>query len=236
MSKNILKISFWSRLINLIAPRSCIVCGCRLGLNEDVICSRCNLHLPRTHHARRPYDNEMAKLFWGRLPIERAAALIHHASGSQVSNIIYRLKYGHRPETGIIMGELIAKELSTFHFFDGIDLIIPVPLAKSRMRQRGYNQSEMLAEGVSRITRIKVARDIVARTVHTETQTHKDRWERSDNVKDAFDAVHPEKLKGKHILLMDDVVTTGSTLCACGKCLMAEPEVKISILTLGAAL
>ncbi len=236
MSKNTLKISFWNRLINLISPRACTICGNRLGLHEDILCGKCNLHLPRTHHVRQPYDNEMAKLFWGRLPIERAAALTHYASGSQVSNIIYQLKYGHRPETGIVMGELIAKEFIPFHFFDDIDLIIPVPLAKPRQRQRGYNQSEMIAEGVSHVTRIKMDKGIIIRTIHTDTQTHKDRWERADNVKDAFDVVHPDKLRNKHILLIDDVATTGSTLCACGRRLVEEEGVRISILTLGVAL
>lgn len=227
------KISFWSRLTNLISPRSCTICGNRLGLAEDILCGNCNLHLPRTHYILQPQDNEMAQLFWGRLSVERAVALIHYNGGSQVSNIIYQLKYGSRPDTGLAMGQLMGIELLPYQFFQDIDLIIPIPLARSRRLQRGYNQSQLIAEGVSLSTGIRMSDSIVCRSINTPTQTHKDRWERADNVEDAFTLLHPEAAKGRHLLLIDDVVTTGSTLCACGKALQQAGEVKISVLTLG---
>lgn len=235
MSMNIPKISFWNRLINLIAPRACTICCNRLGLHEDIICGKCNLHLPRTLHPFHPYDNELAKLFWGRLPLLRAVAFIHYASGSQVSNIIYQIKYGQRPDTAVALGVLMGKELASHGFFEDIDLIIPIPLARARKQQRGYNQSEMIAEGVSEITGIVMRTDVVVRTLHTETQTHKDRWERADNVEKAFTLLDADSIEGKHILLIDDVATTGATLCACGKVLLEAGDVKISVLTLGTA-
>ena len=225
--------SFWSRLLDLIAPRACAVCGRRLGIEEDTICSICNIHLPRTHFAKDAYENEMAQLFWGKIPIERCAALMFFQAHAQSANIVYDLKYHHRPEIGEVMGRMIAQEFHQEYFFDDIDLIIPLPLAPERERLRDYNQSLMIAHGVSEVTKLPIMTNVIIRKKFISSQTQKDRWTRLDNVEDVFELVHGENIQGKHILLIDDVVTTGATICSCGEELAKAEDIKISVLAIG---
>ena len=124
------------RLINLVAPKQCVMCGCRLAVGEDVVCTSCNLDLPRTNYHEKPYDNEMAKLFWGRMPVEKAAALFFYRARSASSRIVYSMKYLGHPEVGELMGRMAAVEFAKSGFFDDVDLIVPVPLAKKRQRAR----------------------------------------------------------------------------------------------------
>ena len=226
-------ISFWHRLLDLISPRICVVCGKRLAVTEKVICNKCNFHLPRTGYSNNPYENEMAKLFWGQIPIERAAALFHYESHSETANIIYQLKYKDHPEIGPLMGRMVATELKRDGFFDGIDEIVPVPLTKERLRQRGYNQSEEIAKGVNEITGLPINKDAVKRIVFKGSQTRRSRWDRQENVEYAFKLTHSEPIAGKHLLIVDDVVTTGATIIACAKELVKAGNVKISVLSLG---
>lgn len=226
-------ISFWHRLLDLISPRVCVVCGQRLSATEEVLCNKCNFHLPRTGFSNNPYENEMAKLFWGQIPVERAAALFHYESHAETANIIYQLKYKDHPEIGPLMGRMMAAELQKEEFFDGIDVIVPVPLTRERLRQRGYNQSEEIAKGVSEITGLPINKDVVKRTVFQGSQTRRSRWERQENVEYAFKLTHGEPIAGKHLLIVDDVVTTGATIIACAKELAKAGNVKISILSLG---
>lgn len=226
-------ISFWRRLLDLISPRCCVVCGKRLAASEEAICNKCNLHLPRTGFSGNPYENEMAKLFWGQIPVERAAALFHYEGHSETANIIYQLKYKNHPEIGPVMGRMLAIELQRDHFFDGIDGIIPVPLTRKRFRQRGYNQSFEIAKGVSEITGLPIYKGVVERTVFKGSQTRRWRWERQENVKLAFRLIDGDSIAGKHLLLIDDVVTTGATITACAKELVKAGNVKISVLSLG---
>ena len=209
-------ISFWRRLLDLISPRLCVVCGHRLSVTEEAICSKCNFHLPRTGFHLNAYENEMARLFWAQVPIERATAFFYYEPHAQTANIIYELKYKNRPDIGIIIGRMLAKEVQTAGFFDGIDGIIAVPLAKKRQQQRGYNQSEEIAQGVSEITGLP-------------------RWERHDNVEHVFELIDTKAVSGQHLLLIDDVVTTGATCLACAKALCQAGDVRISILSLGFA-
>lgn len=228
-------ISFWHRLLDLISPRLCVVCGHRLTVTEDVICAKCNFHLPRTDFHRDAYENEMAKIFWGRIPIERAAAFFYYEPHAEAANIIYDLKYRNHPEIGTVMGRMMAKELQLHGFFDGINEIIAVPLAKKRLRQRGYNQSGEIARGVSEVTGLPICKKAVRRSVFEGSQTSKDRWERNENVERVFELIDAEAIKGKHLLLIDDVVTTGATIIACVTQLMKAGGVRISVLSLGFA-
>ena len=175
----------------------------------------------------------MAKLFWGQIPVERAAALFHYESHAETANIIYQLKYKDHPEIGPLMGRMMAAELQKEEFFDGIDVIVPVPLTRERLRQRGYNQSEEIAKGVSEITGLPINKDVVKRTVFQGSQTRRSRWERQENVEYAFQLTHGEPIAGKHLLIVDDVVTTGATIIACAKELAKAGNVKISVLSLG---
>ena len=228
-------ISFWSSLLDLISPRTCVVCGQRLSVSEETICSKCNLHLPRTGFQQDPYENIMAKIFWGQVPIERATALFYYEPHAETANILYEMKYKNHPEIGEVMGRLMARELQMSNFFEGIDGIIPVPLAKKRQRQRGYNQSHELAKGISEITGLPIYNKVVRRTVFEGSQTSLGRWERNENVEHVFELKDASTIQGKHLLLVDDVVTTGATVIACAKELCKAGGVRISVLSLGLA-
>jgi ComF family protein len=230
-----MKISFWSRLLDLISPRLCVVCGNRLAVTEETLCSKCYLHLPRTDFGHNLYENVMVKLFWGQIAIEKATALFYYEPHAETANILYELKYKNHPEIGVVMGRMMAKELKNSGLFDDIDAIVPVPLAKKRERQRGYNQSMELAKGVSEVTGLPIDNHIVRRTKFVGSQTQRGRWERNENVENVFELIDGNNISGKHLLLIDDVVTTGATFVACAKEMQKASHVKISVLALGFA-
>lgn len=225
-------ISIWSRLIDLIAPRACVMCGKRLGISKHVLCGACNLTLPRTNYHQDALENELAKVFWGRIPIEKAAAFFFYQANSPSSNMIYSLKYGNQPELGIELGQIFADECQHSDFFEGIDAIVSVPLARKRVLQRGYNQSDMIAQGVSLVTRLPIIKKAVKRNSFEGSQTQKVRSERNENVEHAFHLLRPDLLQGKHLLLIDDVITTGATITALAKEILKAKDVKISVLSL----
>ena len=154
---------------------------------------------------------------------------------SDYSRIFFSFKYHHRPEVAVSYGRIMAQDLVDTGFFDGIDVIVPVPLSANRFRKRGYNQSERLAEGVRQVTGIPVETRAVARIVDNPTQTHLSTAERMENVKDIFRLVGPACVEGKHVLLVDDMITTGSTLRSCAHTLLEAANVRLSVLTLGAS-
>lgn len=221
------------RLTNLVAPKQCVMCGCRLAVGEDVVCTSCNLDLPRTNYHEKPYDNEMAKLFWGRMPVEKAAALFFYRARSASSRIVYSMKYLGHPEVGELMGRMAAVEFAKSGFFDDVDLIVPVPLAKKRQRARGYNQSMEIARGVSEITRLPIVADAVVRKSFNGSQTEMNRWQRNENVEDVFTLKDGSRIEGRHVLIVDDVVTTGATVISCANELRRCGDVKFSVMSLG---
>lgn len=225
--------SFWTRLLDLIAPRQCCACDGRLGETERTVCLNCLLSLPRTHHAEHPYDNPMAQLFWGLVPVERAAAWFFYQPSSPHSPMIHHLKYHQHREIGHFIGRIAAEEMSPSGFFDDIDLLIPVPLTKRRQRQRGYNQSNVIAGGISEVTGIPVAGDAVRRTRFEESQTRKKAVERKENVSDVFKLVRAEAIGHRHVMVIDDIITTGSTIISLGQELQKAPSVSISIFSAG---
>ncbi len=224
---------WWTRIVDFIAPRSCVICGRRLSPTERSLCSVCVLHLYRTTFQFTPEDNEMAQLFWGLLPVERTAALIYYEPRSETAALIYKLKYGHRPDIGEDLGRIMAEEMKPAGFLDGIDILLPIPLSKKRYWQRGYNQSEMLARGMSEVTGLPVITKAVRRTNFRQSQTSLTRKERQENVEGTFVLRHPELLENKHVLLIDDICTTGATLLACSEAIRSVKGIHISILTLG---
>lgn len=225
--------NWWTRIVDFIAPRSCVICGRRLSPTERSLCSVCVLHLYRTTFQFTPEDNEMAQLFWGLLPVERTAALIYYEPRSETAALIYKLKYGHRPDIGEDLGRIMAEEMKPAGFLDGIDILLPIPLSKKRYWQRGYNQSEMLARGMSEVTGLPVITKAVRRTNFRQSQTSLTRKERQENVEGTFVLRHPELLENKHVLLIDDICTTGATLLACSEAIRSVKGIRISILTLG---
>jgi ComF family protein len=205
----------------------------RLTAAEETLCATCNRHLPRTFFWNHPLDNEMTKTFWILTPVEKAAALFYYEPQSEASRIIYQMKYKGHPEIGEQLGRLAAEEMKEREFFEGIDLLLPVPLTHERERERGYNQSMEIAQGIHDVTGIPVSERSICRHTFTGSQTHKDRLSRKENVVNAFELLDPSELVGKHILLVDDVVTTGATLLACSQeVLKAQPRA-LSFFSLG---
>ena len=222
-------------LISLLFPRYCKVCRRRLMHSEQHLCVSCLLELPRTHYEQNP-ENVLMQHFMEWPEVVRATAYFHYYKEGRYSNLIHHLKYYDHPEVGTFLGRLAATELRGSGFFDDIDLIIPVPLSKKKLRQRGYNQSDYIARGISEVTNIPLRTDCIVRTVDTDTQTHKSQDERWKSTKGIFQVTNPEALKGKHLLLIDDVTTTGATLHACSSALLTLPSIRVSIFALAKAM
>ena len=227
------RISFIRRILDFIMPRRCAVCGRKLGITDHAICMVCNWRLPRTNFCKNPKDNDMAKLFWMLIPIENAAALFFYYAHSDSTNVILKFKYDGNWNFAEDMGSISAYEFMEYDFFDGIDAIVPIPITKKRERERVYNQSYHIALGVKAITGLPIINDAVKRTTFTESQTQKSSLERKENVKNAFKLVNGDKVRGKHILIIDDVVTTGSTITSCAEELMKAGAIAFSVLSIG---
>ena len=228
-------ISLLARLIDTLAPRSCVVCGTRLTVTEEVMCACCNHSLPRTGYAKSAYDNRLARLFWGRIPIEKGAAFFFYKAHSDTSRLIYQLKYGGHPELGEGLGRIVAAEFAHDGFFEGITAVVPVPLARQREKERGYNQSVEIARGISAETGLPVLDKVLERISFHGSQTQKGRWERNENVEKSFRLLDASALNNQHILLVDDVITSGATLVAAAKEVLKGENVKVSVLSLGFA-
>jgi len=191
------------------------------------------LHLPRTNFQLTPADNPMAQLFWHLVPVEHAAALFFYEPHSEIARVIYLLKYAQRPDIGEDMGRLMANDMLHAQFFHEIDYLIPVPLTRKRLHQRGYNQSEQLSRGISQITGIPINTKVLVRRHFQQSQTQLSRQQRQTNVEGTFALKNATSLKHKHILLIDDICTTGATLLACATTLRDIEGIRISVLTLG---
>ena len=222
---------FVASLADFLFPRYCACCRDRLSLHEQVICTSCLLNLPRVRHSSFT-DNDVTRTFWGLAPVEKGTARFYYAKSSGYSRLLADLKYHNRPETGDVLGRIMAEELLPRGFFNGIDLIVPVPLAREKENQRGYNQSACIASGISQATGIGVDTASVRRIVANPSQTHLTEAERRENVQGIFAVADPERLKNRHILLVDDVMTTGATLRSCAETIAAACSVRVSILCL----
>lgn len=227
------RISFIRRILDLFIPRHCAICGHRLGITDHSICMVCNWQLPRTNFCKTPKDNDMAKLFWLLIPIENAAALFFYYAHSNSTNVILNFKYKGKWNYAENMGRITAYEFTEYGFFDDIDAIVPVPITRKRERERGYNQSYHIALGVKAITGLPIIKNAIKRVTFAGSQTQKSSLERKENVKKAFKLVNGEKVRGKHILIIDDVVTTGSTITSCAEELMKAGAVAFSVLSIG---
>lgn len=227
--------SIVERVIDAILPRACAACGRRLDLDEEVICATCDLNLPRTLYYRDPQTNKMAQAFYGKLDVERCSALFYFHPTSDISRAVYAMKYGGRDDIAAYLGRLTAQEMLPSGFFDGIDVLVPIPLARRKQRRRGYNQSEMIARGIAAETSLPVATDAVVRTKETKTQTALNAMQRMDNVEGAFALTNADALRGRHVLIVDDIVTTGATITACARAAQRAGDVRISVLSVGFA-
>lgn len=224
----------WDDFISLIFPRLCYGCGNHLMRNENLICTECYVVIPRTGYHNES-ENPVAQLFWGRCRIEKAAAFSYYNKGSRVRRLIHNLKYKGIKEIGVELGRIYGLTLKSSGFTDDIDLLIPVPLHPSKKRIRGFNQSELISEGIAETTGIQVDISSLVRSEISETQTKRSRYERWTNVEGIFCVSDAESLKGKHILLVDDVITTGSTIESCTNELIKVEGVKVSVVALAYA-
>jgi ComF family protein len=223
-------------VLDFLTPRTCCACGRRLSVDEEVFCTACELQLPFTDFLSHPYDNAMAQTFWGKIRhFEKAYALMYHEPHSDSAHVVYQIKYFNKPDTGIDIGALMGRAMKAKGFLDGIDALLPVPLAKQRERERGFNQSKMIALGISDATGLPVIDNAVKRTTFYGSQTRKDRISRAENVEHAFCLAKGDKLRGKHVLIIDDVVTTGATVCALAKEIEDIEGISISVAAIGFA-
>jgi ComF family protein len=214
--------------IALIFPELCQACGSSLVNGEGVICMNCVYDLPYTNFHQQA-DNVVARQLWGRIDLQGVYVLLYFTKGGKVQNMMHQFKYKNMPRIGNRLGEIAGKQLSSSERFKNIDLIIPVPLHPRKLKQRGYNQSAQFADGLAEKMAAKVDIGNLIRLRHTDTQTKKSRFSRYENMKDVFGVLHPERLAGKHVLLVDDIITTGSTLEACGLELLKIPGLTLSI-------
>ncbi len=220
--------------ISLLFPQLCAACGESLMANENIICTGCFHTLPFTNFHLQA-DNIVARQFWGKIKLESAYSLYYFTKGGKIQNLMHQFKYKGQRQIGNILGNIAGGQLIKSDIFKTVDVIIPVPLHPKRMRQRGYNQSTYFAEGIKQKLNAVVEEDNLVRISSTETQTHKSRFARFENMKEVFFINAPEKLKNKHVLLVDDIITTGSTLEACGIQLLKIEGLKLSIATIAYA-
>ena len=215
-------------------PRVCPVCGKALDNDEQWLCRKCLAALPRTRYEETDF-NTMEQHFAGKVPIERATAYFFYEKGSPYASILHDIKYHSLPKMGKWLTARAVTDMAGSHFFDGIDVVTAVPLHRSKLAHRGYNQSEYLARGIADALNIPYVEALKAVRPHS-TQTHKGALERWQNIQGNYalknDASH---LSGKHILLVDDVITTGSTLTVCASLLKSIPGATVSLFTLAAA-
>jgi ComF family protein len=226
--------AIWNDFVSLIYPRFCEACGEGLVKGESLFCTACLRDLPRTHFHQLP-DHALARKFRGRLPVAHALAFLKFRKGGKVQQILHSLKYRNRPEIGFRLGVVYGLELVQDEAVMGYEVIVSVPLHPSRLRQRGYNQSDEWAKGLSNALGIPFKDNVIRRLKKTQTQTERTKLSRWENVKEIFEVVSPAQVTGKKVLLVDDVVTTGATLEACSVALLQAGCVEISLLCLAAA-
>lgn len=211
-------------------PRFCVLCDERLTKTEQCLCVNCLSELPRTN-AHRIKENLIEQIFWGCLPIQNATSFFYYTN-DEMHSIIHKIKYHDQPLIAERLSEIMTKEILESDFFDEIDIIIPVPVHWHRYIQRGYNQSDYIARGISRATNIPIGYRIVERIIDNESQTRMSSMTRRSNVKDIFRLKRPDEIEGKHVLIVDDVITTGSTIIALGEELVKAKGVKISVISM----
>jgi ComF family protein len=201
---------------------------------EETVCLSCRYLLPKTKYEKNA-DNPLAQMFYGQIDFHAVTAEFFFSKTGKVQHLLHQLKYEGNKDAGFFLGQQLGESIKESELFQNLDYLIPIPLHPKKEHIRGYNQSHVIAQGVEDVTEIPIMKDCLYRKVFTSTQTKKSREERWDNVKDIFDIKNGERLKGQHILLIDDVLTTGATLMAAGKTLSQIPDIKISVATAACA-
>ncbi|MBC7946956.1 MAG: ComF family protein [Chitinophagaceae bacterium] len=217
-------------LFHLLFPQVCTGCGGDLPFTETTLCLRCLDSLPDTRFEFHP-DNPVEKKFWGRLPLSGATASYYFTSESLIQHLMHEFKYRGNKELGRQLGRMMGNHIQSSGRFD-VDALLPLPLFLSRQKKRGFNQAEILCQGIAEILKIPIMTSAIARTHSTDSQTNKGRIERWKNMEGNFIILDNELISGKHLLLVDDVITTGATLEACGAEMLKGRDVRLSIATL----
>ncbi len=220
---------------SLFFPTVCAACNGHLVRGEVAICTLCLMECPRTFDEHDPVDNPMARVFWGRVQLQGAASLFVFTKGGKVQEMIHNLKYNGRTDVGIATGKLFGNEIKDLTPFNTINAIIPIPLHRDKLAKRRYNQAACFGEGLAHALKIPQYAHGMLRLSATETQTKKNRSERWENVEDVFTLNKKINLKGKHILLVDDVITTGATIEACAIPILELEGTKVSVISLASA-
>jgi ComF family protein len=218
-------------LTNLFFPKLCDGCGHELFGKDEILCLSCIDQLPVTNfhlHANNPVE----KAFWGRLPLISASSFLYFTKESLLQHLLHSFKYNGNKEIGFYFGRCMGKSFLRSNRFNHIDALVPLPLHPKKERKRGYNQATVLCDGISEIMKIPVFKNAIIRPTPTQTQTHKNRVRRWQNIEGKFLLNDPEMVSQKHILLVDDVVTTGATLESCGQELLGADGLRLSIATL----
>ncbi len=218
----------------LFYPHLCLACEKKSPIPGEIFCSTCNATMPETNYHLKK-ENPMSERFWGRVPVSAAAAMFVFTKESPVQHLLHNFKYNGKKEIGEVLGRRFGRKLSQSPYFGGINVIIPVPLHRKKELVRGFNQSEMFARGLAEILEKPIMKNGLVRIVNTSTQTKMTKMERLENVSNVFAVNDPASLKGKHILLVDDVVTTGSTLEACALEILEVPDTAVSFATIAIA-
>lgn len=221
-------------IINLFFPKVCSGCSSFLVVNENVICTVCRHDIPLTNHHLNP-QNDAFKKFYGRIPVIHTSALFYFHKKGIVQELIHKLKYKGHEEIGTILGEWYAEDLKNIDLLQSVDEIIPVPLHRRKLKERGYNQVTAFGEALSSSLNLVYNDSLLIRNVYSKTQSKKNLLGRTEGIETVFDVSFTEKDHHKHFLLIDDVITTGATLEACSRALLKIPGAKISIICMAMA-
>lgn len=222
---------YFVSFISLLFPDLCIVCNEHQKARGALFCLPCLCELPYTNFTDWR-SNEFCSHFEGRVRLEKANSVFYLTQGGSIEKLIHKLKYHNQPKLAIALGKFSGKILMQNGFLESVDYIVPVPLHPRKLRKRGYNQSEKLGFGISRTAQIEMDLEVLFRNKNTKSQTKMNRFDRLKNTENAFDVHKEDKFIGKHILLLDDVLTTGSTLESCAKALENINGIRISMLSL----
>ncbi len=220
----------------LFFPQACLACQDSLVAGEQHLCTTCRAELPYTNYHLLPAaQNPLSRRFWGKLPVEHTLSYLRFLRHGQVQHLLHQLKYQGQQELGKALGQLYGAELAEAGLSPAFDLVVPVPLHRRKLARRGYNQADAFAEGLAATLPCPWSAATLRRTEHTTSQTRKSRAERWHNVATVFEVAHPLEVAGRHVLLVDDVLTTGATLEACGAVLLAAGARQLSIATIACA-
>jgi ComF family protein len=223
-----IKTSF-ENIINLFFSSTCAGCNGELSYGQKHLCVSCLIHFP-INQTLNP-----SELFWGRVPVKNGISLLTFEKGNSTQKLLHKIKYKDQKQLAIHLGSKMGRAINSLEWASQIDLIIPVPLHPSKERSRGYNQALLLAEGIKEVLSVPIENNAIIRTKANVTQTKKNKYERWDNVEQVFKLAQSKHVKNKHVLIVDDAITTGATLESCIRCFLEVENCQVSIATLAIA-